>query len=71
MLSRIVGRGFPHKGGRMVGPEGPEAATRVAKARKETNLNCILLALFVILKTGNCFNEDSAKIIATFILPDI
>ena len=27
--------------------------------------------LFVILNTGDCLNEDSAKIIAIFILPDI
>ena len=55
----------------MVGPEGPAAATRVAKARAETILNCILVVFSVILNTGECLNEDSAKIIAIFILPDI
>ena len=71
MLLRTVGRGFPGKGGRIVGPDGPAAATRVTKARAETILNCMMIALFVILNTGDCLNEDSAKIIAIFILPDI
>ena len=72
MLLRTVGRGFPGKGGRIVGPEGVLAAvTRVAKARAETILNCILVVFSVILNTGECLNEDSAKIIAIFILPDI
>ena len=55
----------------MVGPTGPLiAATRVAKARAETILNCILFALLVRLDTGNCLNEDDAKTIVVFILPD-
>ena len=59
----------------MVGPDGPAAPTRVANAaRAETILNCILLqvSLLVILNTGNRLDEDnSAKIIVIFILPDI
>ena len=58
-----------------MGPVGPlpPAATRVVKARAEMILNCILLevVLFVILETGNCSNEDIAKTITIFILPDI
>ena len=72
MLSWTVGRGLPGEGGRIVGPTGPlVAATRVVKARAETILNCIFVALFVRLNTGNCLNEDSAKTIAIFILPYI
>ena len=57
----------------MVGPEGPAAATRVAKARAEMILNCMLVSSFLILnaQARDCLNEDNAKTLAIFILPDI